>query len=142
MDKRKQEIQDMTYRVINDGNLELVDRHFSPDFVQHNAAHDNIRGTEAFKKMIIGIRTAIPDLRITIHDMVMEGDTVAIRHTMAGTYQNPFMMRGISSTPRGQKVEISGMIFWRFKDGKIIEEYSIGDHLGFLMQVGAIKADK
>jgi len=134
------EIQDMTYQIINDGRLELIDRHFAPDFVQHNAAHGDIRGTEAVKKMITSLRTAIPDLRITIHDMVMEGDTVAIRHTMSGTYQNPFTIRGIRSIPSGQKMEMSGMIFWRFRDGKVIEEYSNGDHLGFLIQVGAIKA--
>lgn len=72
----------------------------------------------------------------------MEGDTVAFRHTMKGTYQKPLKIRGISSMARGQKIEISGMVFWRLRDGKVVEEYSTGDHLGLLIQVGAIKVEE
>lgn len=57
---------------------------------------------------------------------------------MSGIYTNPMKVRGLTGNARGQHIQISGMIFWRVKDGKIVEEFSTGDHLGFLRQVGVI----
>ncbi|QNP44502.1 ester cyclase [Sphingomonas daechungensis] len=37
---------------------------------------------------------------------------------------------------QGKKVEIDGMSFFRFKDGKIVEEWSTYDNLTIMKQLG------
>lgn len=56
----------------------MVEVLFSPDYVQHNPAHGDVRGIEGAKRTLATLRSARPDLHITIHEMVMEGDTIAL----------------------------------------------------------------
>ena len=63
------------------------------------------------------LRTAFPDLRFTIEELVTEGDTVAGRLTTRGTYQGPLM--GIP--PTGRSVRQDHMHFMRFRDGNAVE---------------------
>ena len=79
-------------------------------------------------------RSAFPDLRFTIEDMIAEGDKVATCWRAAGTHQGELM--GIA--PTGKRVEVIGMIVSRFAGGKIVEDLEVMDTLGLLQQLGAI----
>ena len=80
------------------------------------------------------MRTAFPDLRISVEDQVAEGDKVVTRWRARGTHKGPF--QGIS--PTGKRGEISGTIIDRIADGKIIECWSNSDDLGLLQQLGVV----
>ena len=57
---------------------------------------------------------AFPDLRVTVEDMLAEGDKVATRWTIRGTHQGELM--GIP--PTGKQVEASGITIHRVSGGK------------------------
>jgi predicted ester cyclase len=80
------------------------------------------------------IRGAFSDFSATVDDVVAEGDTVAMRVTLRGTHDGPFM--GIE--PTGNEFEVSNMVFTRIEDGKIAERWVLPDMLGMLQQVGAV----
>ena len=106
-----------------------IDRQVAPDFVDHGSPE--IRGPEGVKAHIKALRTAFPDLHITIEDMVAEGDLVAVRATWRGTHQGEF--RGVPAI--GRKVTFGGMVFWRVGAGQIRERWGLIDTAALMRQL-------
>lgn len=90
---------------------------------------------EGLKRFYSGLWAAFPDLRITIEDMVGEGDRVAWRLSVTGTQRGEF--RGIQ--PTGKKVVFGAQYVFRFRDRKIVERWTTLDRLGLLAQLGALE---
>jgi steroid delta-isomerase-like uncharacterized protein len=78
-------------------------------------------------------RAAFPDLKVTINDIIAEGDTVAARITWRGTHKGTY--EGIPAT--GKKARSQSIIIVRIKDGKIAEGREQFDGLSFRQQLGA-----
>ncbi len=72
-------------------------------------------------------------MRMTIDDMVAEGDQVAVRPTFTGTHRREF--QGIPAT--GKWVESRIMVIYRVADDKIAERWEIADGLLTMAQLGA-----
>lgn len=105
---------------------------YTPGFVGHGGAvtfrhEDGIREAK-------GWRSAFPDLRVVVDLAVAEGDLVSVRWTARGT--NTGTGNGIPAT--GRKVEISGTTIFRFEGGAIAEEWTSGDTLGLMRQLGLL----
>lgn len=79
-----------------------------------------------------GWRNAFPDLGVTVDLILAERDLVSVRWTARGT--NTGTGNGIPAT--GKQVEISGTTIFRLEDGAIAEEWTSGDSLGLLKQLG------
>ncbi len=75
--------------LLNQGILAVADELIAPDFLNHEAPPGRNRGPESMRQLTTMLRTAFPDLRFTIEELVAEGDTVAGRLTMSGTHQGP-----------------------------------------------------
>jgi predicted ester cyclase len=75
-------------------------------------------GPEAFvEQMFVPLHEAFPDLRLTLHGVIVEGEESVVRWTAAATQAGPLL--GIAAT--GKKVTFSGMTWLRFRDGKVVE---------------------
>jgi len=118
---------------INKGNLSVVDEVMASNYVYHFPGQD-VKGPEGFKQFIYMMRTAFPDLHITIDDMIAEGDRVATRETLRGTHKGDFM--GIAAT--GKQVTFTGMVFVHFVGGKEVEAWGSMDQLGMMQQLGVV----
>lgn len=79
-----------------------------------------------------GWRQAFPDLKVSVDQIVAEGDMVAVRWTATGT--NTGTGNGIPAT--GKRVKTSGQALFRFVDGKIAEEWTSANALGLMRQLG------
>lgn len=77
------------------------------------------------------LRAAFPGLHYTVEDMVAEGDKVVVRFTSRGTHHGAF--RGIP--PTGKAIAYTGILIWRFVEGKIAEHWAVPDLLGLLQQL-------
>jgi steroid delta-isomerase-like uncharacterized protein len=99
----------------------VIERQVAEDFVDHD--NPGVAGPDGVKAHIKGLRTAFPDLNVSIEDIVAEGDLVAVRGTWRGTHQGEF--RGVPAI--GRKVEFSGMVFWRVAGGQIRERWGLVD---------------
>ena len=88
------------------------------------------------------MKTAFPDLRMTIDEIVAEGDRVAIRVTTHATNTGPLV--GLPAfgrlekpvPPTGQSVTGSGMYMFTISDGKILSFAYELDQIGLLQQLG------
>jgi steroid delta-isomerase-like uncharacterized protein len=79
-------------------------------------------------------RKALPDMRVTVNQIVAERDLVAVYWTATGTNTQAGM--GFPAT--GKKIKIDGMTLFRFKSGRICEEWSVWDMLSVMRQAGLI----
>ena len=77
---------------------------------------------------------AFPDLHYTVEDLVAEGDKVVVRYTGRGTQQGELW--GIP--PTGKQMTYTGILIWRFAEGKIAEHWAEPDRLGLMQQLGVI----
>ena len=117
----------------NKGNLDHIDEDNSPDCIYH----DNFRilkGTDAIKGFAKAWKIACPDLHITVDNIIGEGDYVAVRYTAEGTFTNQFA----DWKPTGNRFKYATHDFIQFKDGIIVEQWSICNELDFLQQLGVL----
>src|SRR5574337_1026301 len=87
-------------------------------------------GLEGIKQAFKVFASAYPDGTHVIHDLIAEGDRVVVRVSGTGTQTGEF--KGIK--PTGKKVEMTGIVIYRFDGGKIVERWAQHNFLGFVMQ--------
>ncbi len=90
----------------NKGNLSVADQLFTPNYTHHDSSSPDFgHGPESERKRATLYRTAFPDLRLTIEDLIAEGDTVMARWSCHGTHKGD--LNGIA--PTGKQFTISGV---------------------------------
>ncbi len=124
----------MVEEVVNQGNFDVVDELYHPDFVDHSAPPGAPGGVEGIKMIFGMFRTGFPDVKFTIDDQVAEGDIVATLVHGEGTQTGEFM--GIP--PSDKHAVWRSVGFFRVQDNKIVEHWGIPDLLGLLIQIGVI----
>jgi steroid delta-isomerase-like uncharacterized protein len=126
-----------SWEIVTEGSLDALEdalaEVYAEDLVLHEPDED-IVGIEGLKQFVAMIRAALPDLRVTLEDVIAEGDKVVSRWTAQGTHQGELM--GIA--PTGNRVTITGITIHRIEDGKIVEEWENWDALGMMQQIGAV----
>ena len=120
--------------VINQGNTDAIDELIDPGVVDHAAPPGFPTGREGAKQFAAMMRSAFPDLHLTIEDMIAEGDKVVMRSTWSGTHEGEFM--GIPAT--GRRVTVSAIDISRVADGKMVEHWEQSDALGLMQQLGVV----
>ena len=116
------------------GDLEAIPELVAENFVDHHPLPGAAPGREGLAALVTTWRTAFPDMREMVEDLIAEGDKVVGRFTMRGTHSGQFM--GVP--PTGQRVTMSGIDIVRIAGGKIAQ-FWYGEHLLELMQqLGAV----
>jgi predicted ester cyclase len=116
----------------NQGNLAVVDELVAPGAREHQrGARDGIDGT---KGTINYLRSAFPDFKITIDDVLVSGDKVWARQKGGGTNLGSFA----GHPPTGIKAFIDVIDLVRIEGGKIVEHWGVPDQLGMMLQLGLI----
>ncbi len=122
--------------VNNGGAVALIDELFAADFVEHEEFPGLASGREGVKQFFTMIRTAFPDFRMDVDDLIAEGDKVVARSTMSGTHKGEFM----GMAPSGKQFRVSAIDVVRFTDGKAVEHWGVTDAAGMMEQLGAVPA--
>jgi steroid delta-isomerase-like uncharacterized protein len=116
----------------NKQNFSIVDELCTPEMIYQNDGA-SLRRQEV-KTLFVQIRTAFPDMRISIDDLVAEGDKVAVRWTSDGTHQGE--LQGIPATNR--QMTMTGLTIYRIAGGQVVEAWNNADSLGMLRQLGVV----
>src|SRR5690242_20909099 len=121
--------------VWNKGNLQVTDELFTPNYSHHDLATPDVgRGPESEKKRATLYRTAFPDLRLTVEDILAEGETVVARWSCRGTHKGD--LNGIA--PTGKQFNVTGVSMVRFTNGKMSEGFVNWDALSLMQQLGVV----
>ncbi len=100
---------------VNRKNLRIGEVNFAPEFVDHGAdVPPGMPPGPARAIQYVGAALKkVPDLRVTIEDMIAEDDKVVVRNHWAGT----------DSASR-QRLEFSGIVIWRIANRQIAERWA------------------
>jgi predicted ester cyclase len=143
--------------------LETMDRRawdeaaacWAPDAINHASGRFGAhapRGRESIKRVFEMLHIAFPDRRWQIEDMIAEGDRVACRMTVSGTFgavpplpdQRPPGSLGVEGTrlaspsASGKSYSVSHIHIFRIANGLIAEHWAARDDIGLLQQLGAV----
>ncbi len=117
------------------GNTTQLEKVYSDAFVNHDPVLPPVTSRASLEAFIGVSRTAFPDFRIQIQDVIAAGDRVAVRRTVTATHEGPFA--GIPAT--GKRVEWTGTTIYRIADGRIVEAWWSYDALALMLHLmGAV----
>ncbi len=116
----------------NQGNLAILADLVALDIKEHQ--HGAQSGLEGLKATITELRRDIPDLEITIEDVIADGDRVCARLRGRGSHRAGFF--GLPRTGRPITVEVIDIC--RFEGGKMVEHWGIPDRFAMLEQIGLL----
>jgi steroid delta-isomerase-like uncharacterized protein len=130
MDEAAKDIVLQAIEVVwNGGDLDAVERFFSPDYVSHDPvaeAFGRRSDRDELKDDMRRIRGAVPDIQYTIEDVVAEGNKVVTRWSARGTHTGN--VEGVAAT--NQAVTITGMTSCQVNaQGMITESFTHSDVL-------------
>lgn len=117
----------------NKGNLSALDELFASDYVYHNIPFPDMNGLDAYKQFITNNRTGYPDIKITLEDVIVEGDKVVTWGTYQGTQQGLSPTMGITT---GKPVNFRWCTVSHMANGKFVESWAYVDYLGLRQQIG------
>ena len=118
----------------NANNLDVYEELVTDDFLDHQAIPGLPPGREGFKMLNVMFRNAMPDVWVTVDDIITDGDKVAARWTSTGTHQGDLF--GIA--PTGNSVSITATVLYRTENGRLAEGWINRDDFGLMRQLGVI----
>jgi steroid delta-isomerase-like uncharacterized protein len=129
-------------RMFNQGDLDYVDSALAPDAVDHQEPVGT-DFTAHLKHVISTLRTAFPDLRFDVEELISEGETVACRSTMTGTHQGPLRIGPMAGLPvDGTQINVPHMHFFRYDaEGRLTDLWHVWNTIMLARQLGAPAPD-
>lgn len=97
---------------VNNRRAEVIRENMTPDFLDHNGPGGKEVGVAEDEQMMRGMYEAMPDLELTIEEMVAEGDRLVCRNVWRWTDKE------------GAAMEFRGFVEWRFEGDKIAERWA------------------
>ena len=98
---------------VNKRNAAVSQRNMTPDFYDHDGPGGKPAGVDVDEKMMVAMYKAMPDLRLTIEDMLAEGDKVMCRNIWRWT-----------DAGSGKTMQFHGFVLWRFEGERIAERWA------------------
>jgi predicted SnoaL-like aldol condensation-catalyzing enzyme len=100
---------------VNQKNLDIADRNFSNDYREHgtDAPAGADPGPNGPKTYLAAAFKRYPDMRVTIEDIIAEGDKVVVRNRWQAT-----------EAETGEAIEFTGIVIWRIASGKLAERWA------------------
>lgn len=109
-----------------------IDALIAPDLVGTMEGQDVMSPAE-FKAQWRELTGAFPDLRMTVDDVIADGDKVAVRWQVSGTHSGPFA--GLA--PTREQLSARGITWLEFRDGRIVRGWDSWNFGAVLMQLNA-----
>jgi predicted SnoaL-like aldol condensation-catalyzing enzyme len=100
---------------VNRKNLHIGETNFAPEFEDHGAdvPKGMPPGPAGAIQYVSAALKKVPDLRVTIEDMIVEDDKVVVRNHWTGT-----------DAASKQRLQFSGIVIWRIANRKIVERWA------------------
>jgi len=117
-------------KVLEGGDLSIIDGLTTPDFVDHQPAPGQGPGAAGVKQFVTALRTGLSGVRVEIERFVAEDDLVAAHVTVRGKHTGDLM--GMPPTGKDVSFRVSDVV--RVKNGKVAERWGVEDMSGLMAQ--------
>ena len=133
LEANRQLMTTINEEIWNQANLDLIDERYASDYVRHEAGYPaELAGAAGLKVFIQNLQAGFPDWNCTVEDTLAAGDKVMIRYLCSGTHTGEW--NGLP--PTGKSIQFQSIIVHRVADGKVVEDWSEYDSLGWMQQLG------
>jgi len=119
-------------RVVAEGRFEEIPHDIGKSSVDHHSPNDAPTGPLAGETHRRAIRITCLDCTRRTHEVMSEGEWVALRVTAEGIHLGAWL--GIK--PSGKRITWRGINLDRVSGGHIVEHWGEADTIGMLVQVG------
>jgi predicted ester cyclase len=113
LDQMKKFVREHFEDFVNQRKAAVIRKNMTADFYDHDGPGGKPTGVDGDEQMMIAMYKSMPDLHVTIEEMVAEGDKVMCRNIWRFT-----------DTASGQKMQFHGFVLWRFEEEKIAERWA------------------
>ncbi|MCM3884778.1 ester cyclase [Frankia sp. R82] len=123
--------------VVNEGRLELLETFIADDGDDTTRARAGwSNGRAGFVEHVQWLRTAVPDVRTTVTEVVAEGNKVVVYWQIEGTQRGELF--GVA--PTGRRIDATSVSLVTFRNGQVVNYSVLPDRLTILRQLGAVEA--
>jgi predicted ester cyclase len=112
LEQMKQFVRDHFEDFVNKRNAAVIRKNMTPDFHDHDGPGGKPTDVAGDEQMMFGMYKVMPDMHVTIEDMIAEGDKVVCRNIWRWTDSS------------GKKMQFHGFVLWRFEGDKIAERWA------------------
>jgi steroid delta-isomerase-like uncharacterized protein len=124
----------LTLRILqeiwNAKNPSLIEELYRDDCVIHTPDGE-VRGVDGSKRLYQTYTSSFPDVQFEIQQIVAEGDMASALLVFTGTHMGP-----LGEIPAsGNFVKVANVCFFRFADGKLVEQKGVWDSLSLMRQI-------
>jgi predicted ester cyclase len=120
--------------VFESRDLERIRDLVTDDFVDHGAPPGLVPPGPDGYLAVLRFLVDVLQIRYEVHDVVADGDWVAIRATAHGVHRSDHL--GVPAT--GKPYAMPTMHLYRAEGDRLAEHRGVRDELGVLVQVGAV----
>jgi predicted ester cyclase len=140
LDANKERSRRLYEEIFGKGNYGRADELMAAAIINHGPGSAPEPGTEGIKRQAVLLRTAIPDLQITLNDQFGEGDRVVSRWTGSGTHTGPLNLPTGTLDGTGNPISFDEIRIDRHAGGRIAESWWIPDRFTLWAQLGLLPA--
>ncbi len=113
LEQMKKMVRDHFEDFVNRKDGAAIRRNMTADFLDHDGPGGKATDLAGDERMMQGMYHALPDLKLTIEDVLAEGDKVMCRNVWRWT-----------DKASGKKMQFQGFVLWRFEGDKIAERWA------------------
>lgn len=107
----------------NKQNKEYIDILFDDNITFHGSLNITVNGKKGFEEYMNTILTGITNLFHSIVSLVEDGNQIAVRALYNGRHTGKLFEYEASNN----KIQYNGASFFKFRDGKIVDIWVLGD---------------
>ncbi len=113
LNQMKQFVREHFEEFVNKRNAGVIRKNMALSFYDHDGPGGKPTGVDGDEQMMLKMYELMPDLHLTIEDIVAEGDRVVCRNIWRWT-----------DTSSGKRMQFHGFVLWRFDGDKIVERWA------------------
>lgn len=113
LEQMKQFVRDHFEDFVNRRDASVIRKNMTPNFLDHDGPGGKLVGIDGDEQMMLGMYRAMPDLHLSIEDILAEGDKVVCRNIWRWT-----------DPASGRKMQFHGFVLWRFEGDQIAERWA------------------
>ncbi len=118
--------------VANRGKIDLIPEYATDNWVDHEAFAGLSPGREGIGEFLALIRSAFPDVRFTVDEVLVAGDRAVCRVRISGTHLGEFM----GAPPTGNSFEVQTIDILRMEGDRAAEHWGVTDMMSMMEQLG------
>jgi predicted ester cyclase len=122
------------YAFWDTGNAARLDTVVAPSFIDHTLPPGRPPGPTGPAVASRELRTAIPDLRCQVLELVVAGDRLTARLRFHGTFTGSFGER----TGSGQPLDFTAIDVLGIRNGRVTDNWHLEDNLTLMRQLGVV----